>query len=145
MYTKYDAVPVAKIPATIVFGWLTQRRDVLFLRAGEVGLIWFVDIMPGRAAEMGYMFWDQKLGAPRREVLKGAILSAFSLFQLEKLQTRAAEKNLAMRTVAGKHLGFKLEGQLRKGWSSSEDLFIYGMLKNEQPWLALPLPKISLG
>lgn len=142
---RYESMNVPKMHPLVFYNALMHRRDSYFLEVGEIGLVWLTGVLPNNGALLDFMFWDGRLGADRVEVVKSSVLTVFNLFKLERLSARIPKKSAPVQRVL-REVGFKLEGTIRRGWAGDppDDLLLFGMLKEEQPWLAMPLPMTSL-
>jgi len=132
---RYNGLKVPKDDAPAFVEHLTQRRDAWFIEAGDIGLIYLTQVMPGFSAVLHVVFWDGHLTQDRREAVKSVVRTAFKMFELTRCTAVAAESNLPIRQMLRK-VGFVLEGVIRKSWlgpDSPIDTFLFGILKEELP------------
>lgn len=132
---KYEALSWPKVSANIFAQHLLQRSDSWFVEAGDVGLIYLTDVVPGFHGHLNVVFWDQKLHRNRAEVTKTVLAEAFEKFTLEKISCAAPVTNHPLRSFYTK-IGFVREGCLRRMWPSNPptDLSMFGMLREELSW-----------
>ena len=76
--------------------------------------------------------------ADKRWLTKTFLQEAFR-YPFEQLMVTRVTGLVAASNIAAQrfdeHLGFKLEGRVRKGMPDGDDLLIYGMLRSECRWL----------
>lgn len=122
---------------------LLHRQDSWFVEAGDLGLFYCTDIVPGLDAQFHMIFWDQRLTADRREAAKLVLSAAQKLFNLRRITCVVVESNVPLCKTMRK-IGFTIEGIIRQSRIVSgefQNTHIYGLLKEEMTW---PLLKTSL-
>jgi RimJ/RimL family protein N-acetyltransferase len=73
-------------------------------------------------------------GWASRKMLKAIFHFAFDTMPCNRVSTAIAATNKTALDFA-QRLGFQLEGQMRGAWPDGSDAMLYGMLKDECPWL----------
>lgn len=132
---RYNSLQVPKDDAPFFVEHLTQRRDAWFVEAGDVGLVYLTQVLPGFSATLHVVFWDGHLTQDRREAVKSVLRTGMKLFELQRVSAAAAETNLPVRQML-KKVGFALEGVIRRSWLGPDgliDTFLFGILKEELP------------
>ncbi len=69
-----------------------------------------------------------------KRVLREIFKYPFETCGVMRFQAQCKRSNKAMKKLF-ERLGFKLEGVLRKAYRGTDDVFCYGMMKNECRWL----------
>jgi len=141
LISRYEAVDAPKEDPMIFLQHLTARRDAWFVEVADVGLIYLTNIILDRDADFNFIFWDGHLTLDRVAAIKSVITTAFERFGLPRLSAAVPYTNPPSRRVLT-DVGFVLEGTIRRGWTVTPpvDAIIYGMLLEESPGLALPMP-----
>ena len=82
---------------------------------------------------------DINLGAINAKWASRAAFKMISHFAYEGLAVNRLHASVGKRNKRSRKLlegvGFKLEGCLKKGFSKDEDMMIYGMVRDDCPWI----------
>ena len=129
----YDGLRVPKQDRS-QFAWhLTQDRGSWFLEVGDMGLVYFTNVLPQNRATLNVVFWDQKLGKERVAVTREACRMACEELGLQRIGAQMKWSNRVLRDFL-KRVGFIWEGTLRKGWLDEkgfEDMILLGVIREE--------------
>ena len=81
--------------------------------------------------------WAMAADAPiwgRRHILRDWFIYPFLQVGCARVSARVAESNTLMVKTA-LHMGFRIEGRIRQGYDGAQDFILFGMLRDECPWL----------
>lgn len=70
----------------------------------------------------------------RPHVLRAWFAYPFRQLNCARVSARVAEGNRMMVKTA-LHMGFRAEGRIRRGFDGTQDFILFGMLRDECPWL----------
>lgn len=133
LMTRYMETDVPRDPGDVFMMHLTQRRDAYFLQVGDIGLIYFTQILPEFQGQINIIFWDKKLSKDRASYVKEACQLVMDQFELIRI---AAAVPLPCKPV-GKLLlraGFQQEGYLRKALvydGTFVDVELFSLMKED--------------
>ncbi len=71
-----------------------------------------------------------------RSLLRKFFSTLFFILKLKRITAKIASKNITSRKFV-ERLGFKQEGILRNAFYNGDDIYLYGMLKTECPWIVI--------
>ena len=93
------------------FASLLLRRDTVFFKVGDLGVVYFTDIVPRLKANVHLMFWDRKL--KDREIYVARAAAALSkMLGLRRIECFIPDFNIAAQKFA-ERCGLVKEGELR--------------------------------
>lgn len=128
---------------SVFFAQLTQKTDSWFVEAGEQGLLYLTDIVPGKNGNFTALWWDMRFDRARRELVLAVLAAAFNIFEFVRI-TAIVPGNYPTYRDRLLKTGFSLEGTLRKSGPDNVDEYILGLLREEVPCHVTPVPKSIL-
>jgi RimJ/RimL family protein N-acetyltransferase len=130
---KYTSLQVPKEDPKLFIERMTGDRSSWFLEVGEIGLIYFTQVLPYHSATMHVLFWDGKLPKQRIAIVQQGLKMAFKTLDLLRVGVTFRWNNTAFKRFL-KDAGFVYEGTVRRGWIDHEgahDMLLFGVIKEE--------------
>lgn len=132
----YGSVNLGQDPGDVLLAQL-MSRDSLFVKAGDVGLIYLTNIVPRHSAVLNVFFWDKSLSSVDRvPAVRKVLTDAFTDFELNRVTVVVPITVKSLQRFYSQ-VGFTQEGLIRHGKVTSTgpiDLMLMGMLKEEAEW-----------
>lgn len=143
LITRWREIDLPRMSSEAFAEHLLVNRNSWFVEAGDVGVIFFTEILPEFSAYLHVMFWDKTFDASRRATVQVVVRTAFERFNLKRISAVCPSRN---QPYAGKlkKMGFLQEGTIRNADTDGSDIYLFGMLREELPWHVLPMPVSSL-
>jgi len=114
-----------------IFHFVVSPANV-FVESGPA-LIMLQDVEIGKAAHVGFVFWDRKV-AGNDDLIVETLNRLMDMLHIHRYYTQVPEKNRTMMRMI-ERIGFVGEGRLREAFllRSGEfcDIYVYGALKGE--------------
>jgi hypothetical protein len=114
-----------------IFNFIVAPWNV-FVESGPA-LIMLQDVEIGKAAHVGFVFWDRKV-AGNEEFIVETLMKLQEMLKLHRFYTQVPDRNRTMMRMI-ERVGFTQEGRLREAFlmRSGEwcDIHVYGALKGE--------------
>lgn len=129
---KYAKLNIPKEHLVTFSEHLLYSKNAYFLEHNQ-GLVYFTNIVPRWKADLSFVFWDEKLGKDRRELIRGAIRNCVEDFALKRLQASTVVTNVPLVNSL-KKIGFVWEGTLRRGWVDGSEMLdqaVFSLLPEE--------------
>lgn len=137
-----ELIPNCKEAASLVSSLLPGQVDYSNLSANNCIGFSSNGVLVGGCVFTDYTGFDITLNIASKSPLwarhKNLILLSRCVFEhLDCLRATAkVPRRLKKQRKLYEKLGFKLEGVRRKAFDGKQDLFLFGMMKEECPWLA---------
>lgn len=133
LLTKYVETEVQKEHIKLFEHYL-YAPNTYWVEVADVGLVYFTAIEPRFTACLQMIFWDKRLGADRRKIVKELVRRVFTDFALTRMQAQTPITNGHLQ-IALRKIGMTQEGTLRNAWRDPDgvdhDLIVFGLLQSE--------------